>query len=81
LEEKLMLKKMLFTIVTTFALIASNLVFAANFSSSDIAGEWYAYSIEINPNQQAVYWVRGKFEVEDSGMLTAGTLAWIPTKA
>ena len=47
--------------------------FARGFKTSDMAGSWYIYSIEVDPAMPAVYWVRGYFEVDDTGNITSGT--------
>lgn len=41
--------------------------FAQTFQTSDFSGNWYAYSVEVNPNIQAVYWFWGNTNVDESG--------------
>jgi hypothetical protein len=47
--------------------------FAAVFQTTDMAGNWYIYSVEVDMGIPAVYWVRGYFVVDGAGNITAGT--------
>ena len=66
-----MLKKIWLSLVIIIPLAVP--AFATVFKTSDMGGNWYIYSIEVDPAMPAVYWVRGYFEVDDAGNITAGT--------
>lgn len=62
----------LFLIVLFLALCLNVSAFAKTFKTSDLAGNWFAYSEEVNPSIPAVYWVWGNVDIDESGNL-AGT--------
>jgi hypothetical protein len=66
-------KKTLFGIVLIFIVTLTTSAFAQSFSTSDFAGNWYAYVTEVDPSEPGVYWLRGNIDVDESGNLTAGT--------
>ena len=65
-----MKKKILLTIVVFFIMTLSIPAFAKVFRTSDFEGNWYVYSIEVNPTIPAVYWIRGSVNMDESGNLT-----------
>lgn len=44
--------------------------FAKVFRTSDFEGNWYVYSIVVDPTMPAVYWIRGSVNIDESGNLT-----------
>ena len=46
---------------------------ATVFKTSDMEGNWYIYSVEVDVHIPAVYWLRGYFEIDDTGNITEGT--------
>jgi hypothetical protein len=65
-----MKKKILLTIVVFFIMTLSVPAFAKVFSTSDFKGNWYVYSIVVDPTMPAVYWIRGSVNIDESGNLT-----------
>ncbi len=59
-----------FLIVFFLTLGLNTAVFAQTFQNSDFTGNWHAYSIEVDPSIPAVYWIRGNFDVNESGNVT-----------
>jgi hypothetical protein len=68
-----MAKKLLQSVILFFCLLVSVTAFAAGFKTSDMDGNWYTYGIEIDMSMPAVYWIRGFFEVDETGKILAGT--------
>jgi hypothetical protein len=68
-----MIKKYLLLIPLFFFVVGAVQAFATVVKTNHMGGNWYIYSIEVNPVMPAVYWVRGYFEVDDAGNITAGT--------
>ncbi len=68
-----MIRKYMPLISLFFLVIVAVPAFATVFKTSDMGGNWYIYSIEVDPAMPAVYWVRGYFEVDDAGNITSGT--------
>jgi len=68
-----MIKKVIFAVI--FVCLFTNAVpsSAVVFRTSDMAGDWYVYSIEVNINLPAVYWLRGFMKVDEMGNITEGT--------
>jgi hypothetical protein len=66
-------KKTFFGIVLIFIVTLTTSAFAQSFSTSDFAGNWYAYVTEVDPSEPGVYWLRGNIDVDESGNLNAGT--------
>jgi hypothetical protein len=63
-----MKKKILLTIVIFFTMTLSVPAFATVFRTSDFEGNWYAYSIEVDPTPPGlVYWIWGNVEANESG--------------
>lgn len=67
-----MIRKLLFLLLLPSILFTTAPLFAAGFSTSDMGGYWYIYSIEIDPALPAVYWIRGYIEVDDAGNVSNG---------
>ena len=59
-----------FLIVFAFVLCLTVPAFPQGFSNSDLEGNWYVYSIEVDPTMPAVYWIRGNVDMDASGNLT-----------
>ena len=64
-----MKKKILLTIVVFFIMTLSVPAFAKVFRTSDFKGNWYVYSIVVDPTMPAVYWIRGSVNIDESGNL------------
>lgn len=65
-----MKKKILLTFVVFFIMTLSVPAFAKVFRTSDFEGNWYVYSIVVDPTMPAVYWIRGSVNIDESGNLT-----------
>lgn len=65
-----MKKKILLTFVVFFIMTLSVPAFAKVFRTSDFKGNWYVYSIVVDPTMPAVYWIRGSVNIDESGNLT-----------
>lgn len=71
-------KKRLLTIVVFFITTLAVPAFATVFRTSDLTGNWYVYTMEVNPSMPAVYWLWGNKTNSDgvwtttSGMLSIG---------
>jgi hypothetical protein len=68
-----MAKKTWISVCLVITVLVAVPSFATVFKKSDMGGNWYIYSIEVDPAIPAVYWVRGYFEVDDAGNITGGT--------
>ena len=66
-------KRVLPLVYLLFILFVTPPSFAAVFQTTDMAGNWYIYSVEVDMGIPAVYWVRGYFVVDTTGNITAGT--------
>ena len=65
------IKKWSSFLIIFFLVLGFNVsVFAQTFQTSDFEGNWYVYSIEVNPTMPAVYWIRGSVNMDESGNLT-----------
>ena len=63
-------KKILLTIVVSFIMTLAVPAFATVFRTSDLTGNWYVYTMEVNPSMPAVYWIWGNVDMDESGNLT-----------
>lgn len=43
-----------------------------SFADTDLAGDWYTYSLVIEPSTPAVYWIRGQYRTDNSGNISNG---------
>jgi hypothetical protein len=64
-------KKTFFGIVLIFVVTLTTSAFAQSFSTSDFAGNWHAYVIEVNLSSvPPVYWLRGNMNIDASGNIS-----------
>jgi len=65
-------KRVLPLVYLLFIIFLTPPSFATVFQTADMAGNWYIYSVEVDMVIPAVYWVRGNFDVDATGNITAG---------
>jgi len=63
-------KKILLTLVVFFIMTLAVPAFAKVFRTSDFTGNWYVYTMEVDPSMPAVYWIWGNVDMDESGNLT-----------
>jgi hypothetical protein len=63
-------KKTFFGIILIFIVTVTTSAFAQSFSTSDFAGNWYAYVTEVDLSEPSVYWFRGNMNVDASGKIS-----------
>jgi hypothetical protein len=67
-----MTRKLLILFLLTPLMLTAAPMSATGFSTSDMSGYWYIYSIEVDTAIPAVYWIRGYIQVNAAGNILSG---------
>lgn len=66
------MKKGVLLAVVGLLLSGHGVLAAQAFLPSDVEGDWYMFTTDVNPADPSVYWTQGLFEVDNTGQVVSG---------